>query len=127
MKEEEIKESNEDNIYEDDLIPIYERVNVGDIIAVVAVDEDFYLLEVTLKCRTLKSDDYNTSYNKGTKVIEGRHFGRSGTSLLQYRLLQRHKALVPALSVVYICAEITPGKVIRIPEIVHRSILLNLS
>ena len=114
MKEEEIKESNEDDIYEDDLIPIYELVNVGDIIAVVAVDEDYYLLEVTQKCRTLKSDstdDYNTSYNKGTKVVEGRYFGRSGKSLLQYRLLQRHKALVPALSVVYICTEITPGKV----------------
>ena len=45
------------------------------IIAVVAVDEDYYLLEVTQKCRTLKSDstdDYKRSYS----VIEGRYFER---------------------------------------------------
>ena len=129
LKEEEEQTADSDEECEDEMTPVYELVNVGDIIAVKALDDDYYLLHVTSTCRILTSnctDEYQTTYKAGTNIIEGKYFQRTGNSVLQYRLLSKHKALVPALSVLYICTEISAGKIIRIPEIVHRSILSNL-
>ena len=100
-------------------------IHVGHIIAVRAEDDDFYLFEAKSEPFTLptdKTDDYQTTYSAGTSVIEGLYYERQQNSTFNYRLLPKHKAIVPTLSVVRICSEVH-GKRFKLPEAAHQSIV----
>ena len=75
-------------------------IHVGHIIAFRAEDDDFYLFEAKSEPFTLptdKTDDYQTTYSAGTSVIEGLYYERQQNSTFNYRLLPKHKAIVPTL------------------------------
>ena len=89
LREERDPESNETEDIESENVPIYELVNSGDVIAVKAIDEDYYLLRVispiyTLQC--FETDDFRTSYDAGTKVIKGYYYCKKHNSVLNYKI-----------------------------------------
>ena len=89
------------------------------------MDDDFYLFDARTEPFTLtedKTDEYRTHYTAGTSVIEGLYFERLKNSLLKYKLLPKHTALVPSFSVVLICSGLS-GKRTKVPEAVHQTII----
>ena len=58
----------------------------------------------------------------GTSIMEGLYYGRMKKSIFEYRLLPKHRAFVPALSVLRICSEVQ-GKRIKLSEAVHQTIV----
>ena len=108
-----------------DLSSFLNLIEIGHVLVVRAVDDDFYLFEARTEPFTLtedNTDEYRTHYTAGTSVIEGLYYARLKNSLLKYKLLPKHTAMVPSFSVVRICSELS-GKRIKVPEAVHQTII----
>jgi hypothetical protein len=42
---------------------------------------------------------------RGTEIFSGLYYDRDGTNPLKYKLVTRKTAIVPAVSIVYVCSE----------------------
>ena len=64
---------------------------------------------------------------RGTKAFSGLYYDRDQTNPLEYKLVTRKTAIVPAVSIVYICSEMNANNDIVLPESLHLDILESLS
>ena len=64
---------------------------------------------------------------RGTEVFRGLYYDCDQTNSLKYKLVTRKTAMVPAVSVVYICSEMNANNDIELPESLHLDILESLN
>jgi hypothetical protein len=64
---------------------------------------------------------------RGTEVFRGLYYDCNQTNPLKYKLVTRKTAMVPAVSVVYICSEMNANNDIVLPESLHLDILESLN
>ena len=64
---------------------------------------------------------------RGTDVFSGLYYDCDQTNSLQYKLMTRKTAMVPAVSVVYICSEMNANNDIVLLESLHLDILESLN
>jgi hypothetical protein len=78
---------------------------------------------------TLNKDSTDSwgSLVRGTWVFSGLYYDRDGTNPLQYKLMTRKTAIVPAVLVVYICSEMITNNDIALPESLHLDILESIN
>ena len=103
-------------------------MSVNSVVAVKAEDEnfDYYLLKVTSCPEILKSteeDSWGVTYPSGFHVFRGYYYDKLNRNPLTYKLVTRKIAIVPALSLVYICADVVPTNKITLSEDTHLDIL----
>ena len=130
MCKESVEHEPEDVEIDDDIQQLHDFVAVGTIFAVKADDanQPYYLLKANKQTTVLRkesTDKWGITYLPGTKVIHGYYFGMLGDNPLEQKLIKRIPAIVPALSVVYICSELELGEdgTIHMDDGLHRSIL----
>ncbi|CAC5393263.1 unnamed protein product [Mytilus coruscus] len=90
---------------------ICDFVSKGTIFAVKADDTDcpYYILRASkdpIILRKTATDKWGASYYQGNKVIHGYYFNTIDNNSFKLKLLKRIPAIVPALSVIYICSEV---------------------
>lgn len=110
---------------------ISELVSKSSIIAVLCNDpnSDYYLVRAntsSIHLDTATTDSWGTTYSAGAAVIKGNYFQQSQVNPLQFTLIRNKLALVPSLSVLYICADISLKNAavhLTLPEDVHMSIM----
>ncbi|CAG2227095.1 unnamed protein product [Mytilus edulis] len=114
----------------DDETNICDFVSNGTIFAVKADDTDcpYYILRASkdpLILRKTATDKWGASYHHGNKVIHGYYFNTVDNNPFKLKLLKRIPAIVPALSVIYICSEvdIDDNGLINLNESLHGRIL----
>ena len=64
---------------------------------------------------------------RGTEVFSELYYDCDQTNSLKYKLVTRKTAMVPAVSVVYICSEMNANNDIELPESLHLDILESLN
>jgi len=64
---------------------------------------------------------------RGTEVFSELYYDRDQTNPFKYKLVTRKTAIVPAVSVVYICSEMNANNDIVLPESLHLDILESLN
>ena len=64
---------------------------------------------------------------RGTKAFSGLYYDRDETNPLEYKLVTRKTAIVPAVSIIYICSEMNANNDIVLPESIHLDILESLN
>jgi hypothetical protein len=70
---------------------------------------DYYLVKATsssIELREGESDKWGVYYSAGSKVIRGSYFQSKHDTPLTYTLIKRKPALVPSLSVLYLCFDL---------------------
>ncbi|CAG2227048.1 unnamed protein product [Mytilus edulis] len=114
----------------DDETNICDFVSNGTIFAVKADDTDcpYYILRASkdpIILRKTATDKWGASYHQGNKVIHGYYFNTIDNNPFKLKLLKRIPAIVPALSVIYICSEvdIDDNGLINLNESLHGRIL----
>lgn len=133
VKESELNESDDDSDddeRDDEEADICDLVSSGTILAVKADDNDYpyYLVRASKHSTVLRktaTDKWGVSYHQGTKVIHSYYFDTIDHNPLKLKLLKRIPAIVPALSVIYICSEvdIDDNGVVNLNESLHGRIL----
>jgi hypothetical protein len=118
--------SDSDNINDQEHEPLKMLVSSGQVIAFYTNDSnyDYYLLKVTKSLHTsTKStrDEWGTDLPAGTEIFGGFYYDK--VSPQKYRLLNKKYAIVPAASLIFICAEIDSKPFIEISELLHSDIL----
>ena len=125
VKESEVNESDDER--DDEEADICDLVSSGTILAIKADDNDYpyYLVRASKHPTVLRKTatyKWGVSYHQGTKVIHGYYFDHNP---LKLKLLKRITAIVPALSVIYICSDvdIDDNGVVNLNESLHGRIL----
>ncbi|OPL20828.1 hypothetical protein AM593_09181, partial [Mytilus galloprovincialis] len=88
-------------------------------------DYDYFLLLVKKTLNVLSkssTDSWGTRLPRGTEVFSGLYYDRQADPL-QYKLIEKKTAVVPADSLVYISAELNGTAILTLPESIHLDIL----
>lgn len=125
-REHHLQSNNEAEISENTL-PMTSLVSCESIIAVFTDDSDYdyflLLVKKTLNVLSKSStDSWGTRLPRGTEVFSGLYYDRQADPL-QYKLIEKKTAVVPADSLVYICAELNGTAILSLPESIHLDIL----
>ena len=83
-------------------------------------------LKVTSGLETLSTtekDSWGVEYSSGFQIFRGYYYDNSRKDLLTYKLIQRKPAIVPALSLLFICADVEAKNKVTISEETHLNIL----
>jgi hypothetical protein len=113
--------------------PLKNLVSEGQVVALFTDDElcEYYLMKVThpLSSSTkVTKDQWGAVIPQNTEVFTGLYYDKVGEN--RYSLIRSPYAIVPAASILYICAQIDSSKdTIKVPEYLHTSILecMNMS
>lgn len=103
-------------------------VSQGHLIALFTDDAscDYYLMKVT---KPLFISDKNTKDQWGatipsnTEMFSGLYYGKTDNTLQTYTIIKKRTAIVPAASLLLICAQLDSKNTITIPENLHMSII----
>ena len=90
---------------EDENAPLSDLIIKKEIFAVLCEDKqyDFYLVKANSESLTLNHDKTDVRFNSNSNVIEGNYFQSIDGDPLKVSLIRRILALMPAVSVVFIC------------------------
>ena len=84
------------------------------------------MLKVTSGLETLsmtEKDSWGVEYPSGFQIFRGYYYDNSRKDPLTYKLIQRKPAIVPALSLLFICADVEAKNKVTISEETHLNIL----
>ena len=117
---------NEDNFERSENIT--ELVSSDSVVAVRAEDDnvEYYMLKVTSGLETLSMTEKNSwglEYPSGYQIFKGYYYDNSRKYPLAYKLIQRKPAIVPALSLLFIWADVEAKNKVTISEETDLNIL----
>ena len=84
------------------------------------------MLKVTSGLETLSTtekDSWGVEYPSGFQIFRGYYYDNSRKDPLAYKLIQRKPAIVPALSLLFICGDVEAKNKVTISEETHLNIL----
>jgi hypothetical protein len=105
-----------------------ELISSGSVVAVKAEDDniEYYMLKATSGLETLsttKKDSWGVEYPSGFLIFRGYYYDNSRKDPLTYKLIHRKPAVVPALYLLFICADVEAKNKVTISEESHLNIL----
>ena len=105
-----------------------ELVSSDSVVAVKAEDDnvEYYMLKVTSGLETLSTtekDNWGVECPSGFQIFRGYYYDNSRKDPLTYKLIQRKPAIVPALSLLFICEDVEAKNKVTISEETHLNIL----
>jgi hypothetical protein len=84
------------------------------------------MLKVTSGLETLSTtekDRWGVEYPSGFQIFRGYYYDNSRKDPIAYKLIQRKPAIVPALSLLFICGDVEAKNKVTISEETHLNIL----